>query len=203
MKVKCPICNEYGATQIRNESIRIGHYKGFKKTGTNRHTTIIEWHPTTLEAVKLLNPDIESILGLVAKKKISHMIEMKENEWFLKLGYEEQKNLLLGLIGKSCLICNSRSKLTFHEIHGKKHEETHLFVLIHKEDFVTLCKRCHLSLHLSSADNLDMFLQLREKINGKQCFNENLVNKPIEPSDYQNTIKSDERKIMSLAPKPG
>jgi hypothetical protein len=50
MKVKCPQCNEMGSAQIRGNSVRIGHYKGYKG-----ETRIVEWHPCTLEMLNMVN----------------------------------------------------------------------------------------------------------------------------------------------------
>jgi hypothetical protein len=50
MKVKCPICHEYGSLQQRYNSVRVGHYKGYKGK-----TRIIEWHCTNVQAVLLVN----------------------------------------------------------------------------------------------------------------------------------------------------
>lgn len=213
MRVKCPICGKDGFSQQRYNSVRVGHYKGYKKTSKG-HTTVIEWHATTIEAIKLLNPNFEGEKEILPKypKENSHKDE-REFRWFFELGKDRrttrhiQKEILLGLVGKNCLLCSSRSNLVFHEIHGKRHEDYFPYILKHKEDFVTMCKRCHLSLHLSNENNLDLFLDLRERINGRQSkayVNPSMVNNKVNtenfPFVYQTPMKSDGRKIMSLAP---
>jgi integrase len=50
MKAICPICKIEGSAQIRGNSVRVGHYKGY-----HGETRIVEWHPTTLEALNMVN----------------------------------------------------------------------------------------------------------------------------------------------------
>jgi RecJ-like exonuclease len=54
MKVQCPICHNEGSLQQRYNSVRVGHYKGFKKT-LKGQTIIVEWHATTIKNVLLVN----------------------------------------------------------------------------------------------------------------------------------------------------
>jgi len=50
MKVLCPICGIMGSMQKRGNSVRVGHYKGYRE-----ETRIIEWHATTLQAIEMVN----------------------------------------------------------------------------------------------------------------------------------------------------
>jgi len=50
MKVQCPICHKDGSLQQRYNSVRVGHYKGYKGK-----TRIIEWHSTNIKAVLVVN----------------------------------------------------------------------------------------------------------------------------------------------------
>jgi len=54
MQVKCPICGKDGSLQQRYNSVRVGHYKGFKKTEKG-HIIIVEWHSTTIQNLLLVN----------------------------------------------------------------------------------------------------------------------------------------------------
>ena len=46
MKVKCPICGVEGHLQVRGNSARIGHYRGY-----NGRTRIVEWHKVDKDAL--------------------------------------------------------------------------------------------------------------------------------------------------------
>jgi len=48
--VKCPTCGINGSAQIRGNSVRVGHYVGYKGD-----TRIVNWHCTTLEDLSKLN----------------------------------------------------------------------------------------------------------------------------------------------------
>lgn len=50
---------------------------------------------------------------------------------------------IMDILGDSCVICGSKQNLQFHEIHGKNHSTSIIFVREHKEDFVPLCGKCH------------------------------------------------------------
>jgi hypothetical protein len=70
MRIKCPLCGEYGATQQRNtQTIRIAHYKGFE--GKKR---FIEWHCVTVKDAVLVNKKTvkvnnEGFLTLITKNE--------------------------------------------------------------------------------------------------------------------------------------
>jgi hypothetical protein len=59
MLVKCPICGKDGSLQQRGQSynsVRVGHYAGYKRNPeTKKITRIIEWHSTTIKALQVVN----------------------------------------------------------------------------------------------------------------------------------------------------
>jgi hypothetical protein len=66
------------------------------------------------------------------------------------------------LLGTKCVICGRKGTIR-HEIHGKKHPNSLLYIIKHYKDFVRLCTLCHGSIHhLRSASNpnLQKFLKL-------------------------------------------
>jgi tRNA(Phe) wybutosine-synthesizing methylase Tyw3 len=79
MQVKCPICHNEGNLQQRYHSVRVGHYKGFKKSTTkgHGHTTIIEWHSTNIQTVLLVN---KGKLGLDEHGKLYSLFTQNEEK---------------------------------------------------------------------------------------------------------------------------
>ena len=59
----------------------------------------------------------------------------------------------LELLGPTCVLCGAtpkkgkRRRTVYHEIHGKKHPAHLNYIITHPEDFVTLCQRCHITVH--------------------------------------------------------
>lgn len=104
----------------------------------------------------------EKVREYIKKWRDSHKEQIKEYEkktreqrlkW-RKKRRENRRNELLNLIGRKCYLCgsNDTKRLLFHEIHGRKHEthcrnKTYHYITSHKNDFVTLCKPCHVNLH--------------------------------------------------------
>jgi len=90
----------------------------------------------------------------------------------------EHRTKLLKLIGNKCYLCNSTSQLQFHEIHGKKHPRNFEslsyihYVMKHKEDFVTLCRKCHFAIHkiakLLTRKNSAKVIELIRKLERKK-----------------------------------
>jgi len=68
----------------------------------------------------------------------------------------QRRDFLYDLIGSMCYLCDRKRNegfLYFHEIHGKPHPRTnnkhgYQYIIDHKEDFVTLCIKCHSRLHV-------------------------------------------------------
>jgi hypothetical protein len=50
MKVECPICHRMGFVQQRGNSVRIGHYVGYKGK-----TRIVEWHKVDGNQLLVIN----------------------------------------------------------------------------------------------------------------------------------------------------
>lgn len=58
------------------------------------------------------------------------------------------KEAVLKLLGDSCILCNKKEKINFHEIHGKRHPYYNWnYHLEHIDDFKTLCTGCHTMVH--------------------------------------------------------
>lgn len=161
-KAMCPVCHVEGSVQQRGNSVRVGHYKGY-----HGNTRIVEWHCTTMKDLGITS-DIHKIL-----EENKESTETQDFTWFSQLDRERQREILLHIIGKSCILCNSKEKLLFHEIHGQKHPDDLTYILKHHENFVTLCKRCHLGFHLTTDSNTEKFVQLKNKLlsDGKQTVN--------------------------------
>lgn len=62
MLAKCPICGKDGSLQQRYNSVRVGHYKGWKGK-----TRIIEWHSTNIQNVLMEN---KTKIGLDERGKL-------------------------------------------------------------------------------------------------------------------------------------
>lgn len=87
----------------------------------------------------------------------------RHNEQALKSYYENKEKILekkkkkreqiiekiLQQFGRTCFICGTdvkvKYKFAFHEISGRKHKNAEY--LKNPENFVLLCKRCHLGVH--------------------------------------------------------
>jgi len=65
---------------------------------------------------------------------------------------------IMDITGDKCIACGKQKpipqylsgqkrRISFHEIHGKKHKDNPWYILKHLEDFVPLCQSCHTSLH--------------------------------------------------------
>ena len=67
MKMICPICHVEGSAQIRGNSVRVGHYKGYRG-----ETRIVEWHATTMEALNVVNNHGKQNLDKEDLSLISH-----------------------------------------------------------------------------------------------------------------------------------
>ena len=62
--------------------------------------------------------------------------------------HRENLRIQLNLaIGNKCFICNSKTNLNYHEIHGKKHVARFSQILKNKENFICLCSKCHRKIH--------------------------------------------------------
>jgi predicted HNH restriction endonuclease len=65
----------------------------------------------------------------------------------------QRKSELAEVLGNFCVLCGSKNHIHYHEIHGNSHYSHTLtrkevnYRLKHKDDFVCLCRRCHLNLH--------------------------------------------------------
>lgn len=67
------------------------------------------------------------------------------------------------LIGNRCIICGSLNSICFHEIHGKKHPRHGCSIRHHSQDFIPICKRHHIALHLLiEAQKLGVFDKVLE-----------------------------------------
>lgn len=86
--------------------------------------------------------------------------------------HKELREKLVTLFGAKCYLCGRTCKdkdgtnFSFHEIHGKKHDESMWYVDKHKEDFRLLCKKCHRFVH-RLFNNLKVALQ--QKIREIDC----------------------------------
>jgi len=72
MLAKCPICGKDGSLQQRYNSVRVGHYKGWKGK-----TRIIEWHPTNIQAVLVVN---KKTVGLDEHGKLTLFTQNEEKQ---------------------------------------------------------------------------------------------------------------------------
>ena len=109
----------------------------------------------------------KAILEGRKQEKVRKRKNASQRRWRRK-----QKNNLLKIIGDECVICHSKERLVFHEIYGKPHEYVNSskkteYILRHKEDFVTMCFKCHGALHnLAKKENVDIkhFVELLLKL---------------------------------------
>ena len=81
---------------------------------------------------------------------------------------KRERTFLKQLIGNRCILCGSKKRLTFHEIHGKKHPLCSSYYRNHKEDFVSLCQRHHVTLHIfASIKDKEMFIKIGKRMERK------------------------------------
>jgi len=73
---------------------------------------------------------------------------------------------LLKLLGRKCVLCGSRKKIRFHEIHGKKHSLHSKDILKHIEDFTPICFDCHRLFHtlIKRTKDINKIIQLLKKM---------------------------------------
>jgi hypothetical protein len=82
---------------------------------------------------------------------------------------KRERKELFQLIGDSCIVCNSKEDINFHEKHGKEHI-THLdYYFEHYKDFVPMCRWCHLSAHVfvkmvTNNYNLEKFFEVVDEL---------------------------------------
>lgn len=89
MKVLCPICNVEGSAQIRGLSVRVGHYRGYKG-----ETRIVEWHATTLEAIKnMVNKHGKQTVNMVNNSLKSSLESLKDCRGSLVWKWRQTHNL--------------------------------------------------------------------------------------------------------------
>jgi len=68
----------------------------------------------------------------------------------LKMKYDEEKLALERIFGNTCHICGGNNRLSYHEIHGRKHpvgRNAYRFILDNLDDFIRLCYSCHWVVH--------------------------------------------------------
>jgi len=88
-------------------------------------------------------------------KKESIILTVKEYQ-------RKIRQQLLNIIGDKCFICNSTSRICFHEIHGIPHKNCKPnFYLSHPQDFIPLCYYHHKLIHALN----DLSPESREKVN--------------------------------------
>lgn len=63
--------------------------------------------------------------------------------------YEKIRKQVLKTLGEKCYVCGviPRTKMNFHEVHGRRHPSFPIYVLKHLDDFVCLCQNCHRAIH--------------------------------------------------------
>lgn len=81
-------------------------------------------------------------------------VKNNREEWnkYQREYYRKRKARLQKIIGEKCILCGSTNNIVFHEIHGRQHWEVNYirnfkYILSHKEDFVSMCRTCHSTLH--------------------------------------------------------
>jgi len=95
-----------------------------------------------------------------------------KEEWLTnkKHWYDSYREKLFNQIGSKCVICGSQKRLSFHEIHGKRHNLLNTkkgfeYVLTHKEDFIVLCSFHHMFVHqFAKCWEWNKFKELIEKL---------------------------------------
>jgi len=93
-------------------------------------------------------------------------------------GTSEYRYMLEMFIGDECLICGSKEKLYFHEIHDVRHPTTFKYYIAHLKDFIPLCSRHHQKMHSilyrlehypESTKSLRIISLIAEAISVKSC----------------------------------
>lgn len=75
---------------------------------------------------------------------------------------KEQKKILKKLLGFTCVICDSKKAVCYHEINGKKHSANLNYTVKNYQDFRAICYQCHKIIHyLSKLTNLQKSELLR------------------------------------------
>ena len=88
-KIECPVCGIEGHLQIRGNSARIGHYRGYRDK-----TRIVEWHKVNIETLSMVINGNQPVVN--KNPKIIPESQLDQPRWPSWLGHRLGKAEVAG-----------------------------------------------------------------------------------------------------------